>query len=252
MLSLRRLSGASDRDGPSAEGDEGAGPVERGAVEYAVRLRSVGVQTRSMADMRAFRDEVSRWAAGGPGDTASDLAVQLGLRTAVLLEGPSDLAAVEALAARRGRDLAAEGVCVVPMGGAMSVGRYAGLLGPPGLGLHLRGLCDEGEQRFYDRGLERAQAPHRGFFVCAADLEDELIRALGTARVEEIIRAEGDSRAWQTFQRQPAQLGRPRHQQLRRFLGTKKGRKIRYGSLLVETLDPGQVPAPLDDLLASL
>nr|WSX53578.1 ATP-dependent endonuclease [Streptomyces sp. NBC_00974] len=205
-----------------------------------------------MTDIHAFRDTVSRWAAGGPGEPASELAVRLGLRTAVLLEGPSDFAAVEALAARRGRDLAAEGVCVVSMGGAMSVGRYAGLLGPPGLGLRLRGLCDEGEQRFYDRGLERAQAPHQGFFVCVADLEDELIRALGPARVEEIIEAEGDVRAWQTFLRQPAQHGRPRQQQLRRFLGTKKGRKIRYGRLLVEALDPGQVPAPLDDLLASL
>ncbi|MET7312208.1 TOPRIM nucleotidyl transferase/hydrolase domain-containing protein [Streptomyces sp. NPDC005571] len=205
-----------------------------------------------MADMQAFRDAVSRWAVGGAGKPASDLAVQLGLRTAVLLEGPSDLAAVESLAARRGRDLAAEGVCVVPMGGAMSVGRYAGLLGPHGLGLRLRGLCDEGEQRFYDRGLKRARAPHHGFFVCVADLEEELIRALGTARVEEIIRAEGDLRAWQTFLRQPAQRSRPRQQQLRRFLGTKKGRKIRYGRLLVETLDPGQVPAPLDDLVTSL
>ncbi|WP_406424293.1 TOPRIM nucleotidyl transferase/hydrolase domain-containing protein [Streptomyces sp. NBC_01589] len=205
-----------------------------------------------MADMQAFRDAVSRWAVGGACETASDLAVQLGLRTAVLLEGPSDLAAVETLAARRGRDLTAEGVCVVPMGGAMSIGRYAGLLGPPGLGLRLRGLCDEGEQCFYDRGLKRARAPHRGFFVCVADLEEELIRALGTARVEEIIRAEGDLRAWQTFLRQPAQRGRPRQQQLRRFLGTKKGRKIRYGRLLVESLDPGQVPAPLDDLVTSL
>ncbi|MCX4706417.1 ATP-dependent endonuclease [Streptomyces sp. NBC_01352] len=205
-----------------------------------------------MADMRVFLDAVGSWAAGGPGEPAADLAVQLGVRTAVLLEGPSDLAAVEALAARRGRDLAAEGVCVVPMGGAMSVGRYAGLLGPPGLGLRLAGLCDEREQGFYDRGLQRARASHRGFFVCVADLEDELIRALGTARVEEIILAEGDLRPWQTFLHQPAQLGRPRHQQLRRFLGTKKGRKIRYGRLLVETLDPGQVPAPLDDLFTSL
>ncbi|MFD9033219.1 TOPRIM nucleotidyl transferase/hydrolase domain-containing protein [Streptomyces sp. NPDC059567] len=205
-----------------------------------------------MVDMWAFRDAVGQWAAGGPGGPASDLAGQLGLRTAVLLEGLSDLAAVEALAARRGRDLAAEGVCVVSMGGAMNVGRYAGLLGPPGLGLRLTGLCDEREQRYYDRGLERAGAPHAGFFVCVADLEDELIRALGTARVEEIIRAEGDLRPWQTFLSQPAQHGRPRHQQLRRFLGTKKGRKIRYGSLLVEALDPAQVPAPLDDLLRSL
>ncbi|WP_344494211.1 TOPRIM nucleotidyl transferase/hydrolase domain-containing protein [Streptomyces enissocaesilis] len=205
-----------------------------------------------MAEMRAFRDAVSGWAAGGPGGPASDLAVRLGVRTAVLLEGLSDLAAVEALAARRGRDLAAEGVCVVSMGGAMSVGRYAGLLGPPGLGLRLTGLCDEGEQRFYDRGLKRAGAPCRDFFVCVTDLEDELIRALGTTGVEEIVRAEGDFRAWQTFQHQPAHHGRPRQQQLRRFLGTKKGRKIRYGRLLVEALDPEQVPAPLDGLLTSL
>ncbi|MEU7556018.1 TOPRIM nucleotidyl transferase/hydrolase domain-containing protein [Streptomyces sp. NPDC044571] len=203
-------------------------------------------------DIKAFRDAVSGWANGGPGGAARDLAVRLGLRTAVLLEGPSDLAAVEALAVRRGRDLAAEGVCVVSMGGAMSVGRYAGLLGPPGLGLQLAGLCDEREQPFYDRGLNRARAPHQGFFVCVADLEDELIRALGTAAVEEIVRAEGDLRAWQTFLCQPAHQGRPRQQQLRRFLGTKKGRKIRYGRLLVEALGPGQVPAPLDDLLASL
>ncbi|MFH8484492.1 TOPRIM nucleotidyl transferase/hydrolase domain-containing protein [Streptomyces longisporoflavus] len=205
-----------------------------------------------MADMRAFRDAVGGWAAGGPGGPAEDLAERVGVRTAVLLEGPSDLAAVEALAARHGRDLAAEGVCVVSMGGAMSIGRYAELLGPPGLGLRLAGLCDENEQRFYDRGLERARAPHQDFFVCVSDLEDELIRALGTAAVEEAVQAEGDLRAWQTFVRQPAQHGRSRQQQLRRFLGTKKGRKIRYGSLLVEALHPSRTPAPLDGLLASL
>ncbi|MFJ8110525.1 TOPRIM nucleotidyl transferase/hydrolase domain-containing protein [Streptomyces sp. NPDC096132] len=205
-----------------------------------------------MVEIRAFRDAVGGWAGGGPGGPASDLAVRLGLRTAVLLEGLSDLAAVEALAARQGRDLAAEGVCVVSMGGAMNVGRYAGFLGPPGLGLRLAGLCDEGEQRYYDRALERARAPRRGFFVCVKDLEDELIRALGTARAEEVVRAEGDLRAWQTFLHQPAQHGRPREQQLRRFLGTKKGRKIRYGRLLVEALGPEEVPTPLDGLLASL
>jgi hypothetical protein len=205
-----------------------------------------------MADMWAFLNAVGRWAAGGPGGPASDLAEELGLRTAVLLEGLSDLAAVEALAARHGRDLTAEGVGVVPMGGAMNIARYAGLLGPPGLGLRLAGLCDEREQPFYDRGLERARAPRRDFFVCVADLEDELIRALGTATIEEIIRAEGDLRAWQTFLHQPAQHGRPRHQQMRRFLGTKKGRKIRYGRLLVEALGPGKVPAPLNGLLTSV
>ncbi|MEV6209423.1 TOPRIM nucleotidyl transferase/hydrolase domain-containing protein [Kitasatospora sp. NPDC051914] len=205
-----------------------------------------------MTDMRAFRDAVGDWAAGSPGGPASELAVRLRVRTAVLLEGPSDLAAVETLAARYGRDLPAEGVCVIPMGGAMNVGRYATLLGPPGLGLRLAGLCDVGEQRFYDRALEGVGAPRRGFFTCATDLEDELIRALGVARVEEVLRAEGDLPAWHTFVRQPAQHGRPPHHQMRRFLGTKKGRKIRYGHLLVEALEPGNVPAPLHDLLAHL
>ncbi|MER6999433.1 TOPRIM nucleotidyl transferase/hydrolase domain-containing protein [Streptomyces sp. NPDC000410] len=205
-----------------------------------------------MADMELFREAVTAWAAGGPGDPAHELAARLPVKAAVLLEGASDVAAVSALAAGRGRDLEAEGICVLSMGGAMNVGRFARLLGPPGLGLRLTGLCDEGERRYYARGWERASAAQQGFFVCAADLEDELIRALGVTRVEELIRAEGDLRALQTFLHQPAQQGRTAQQQLRRFLGTKKGRKIRYGRVLVEALDPDRVPAPLDGLLTSL
>ncbi|MFD5494574.1 TOPRIM nucleotidyl transferase/hydrolase domain-containing protein [Streptomyces sp. NPDC127091] len=215
-----------------------------------------------MADMGAFREAVVAWDAGGPGEPARELAARLPVRAVVLLEGPSDAAAVDALAERRGRDLEGEGVCVLPMGGAMSVGRFARLLGPPpGLGLRLTGLCDVRERRFYARALTGAAgagavgtgaAQSQRFFVCAADLEDELIRALGAARVEELVRAEGDLRALQTFLRQPAQQGRTPQQQLRRFLGTKKGRKIRYGRVLVEALEPDRVPAPLDALLDAL
>ncbi|MFJ2091005.1 TOPRIM nucleotidyl transferase/hydrolase domain-containing protein [Streptomyces sp. NPDC087901] len=205
-----------------------------------------------MADMGLFREAVTAWAAGGSDEPARELAARLSVRTAVLLEGPSDAAAVNALAARCGRNLAAEGICVLPMGGAMSVGRYARLLGPPGLDLRLTGLCDEAERPYYTRGLERADAAEREFFVCAADLEDELIRALGVNRVRELIEAEGDLRALQTFLHQPAQQGRTPQQHLRRFLGTKKGRKIHYGRVLVEALDPDRVPAPLDGLLAGL
>ncbi|MFE3327068.1 TOPRIM nucleotidyl transferase/hydrolase domain-containing protein [Streptomyces sp. NPDC059176] len=206
-----------------------------------------------MADMDAFKEAVTAWAAGGDGGPACGLAARLPVRTVVLLEGPSDVAAVSALAAGRGRDLEAEGVCVLPMGGAMSVGRFAHLLGPSGLDLRLTGLCDEAERRYYARALERAgAAAGQGFFVCAADLEDELIRALGVARVEELVRAEGDLRPLQTFLRQPAQRDRASQQQLRRFLGTKKGRKIHYGRVLVEALDPGRVPPPLDALFATL
>lgn len=217
-----------------------------------------------MADMVVFGNAVTAWAAGDAGglgdvgaaaeaaDAARELAGRLPVRTVVLLEGASDAEAVDALAARRGRNLAAEGVCVLPMGGAMSVGRFARFLGPRGLGLRLTGLCDERERGFYARGWERAGAEPRGFFVCAADLEDELIRALGVPGVEELVREEGDHRALQTFLRQPAQQDRSAQQQVRRFLGTKKGRKIRYGRVLVEALDPERVPAPLEELFASL
>ncbi|MGW7277701.1 TOPRIM nucleotidyl transferase/hydrolase domain-containing protein [Streptomyces sp. NPDC054844] len=205
-----------------------------------------------MADMGAFRVAVTAWAAGGPGGPAHELATRVSVRTAVLLEGPSDSAAVDALAARHGRDLAAEGVCVLPMGGAMSVGRFASLLGPSGLGLRLTGLCDEREQGYYVRALERADAAPDGLFVCAADLEDELIRALGVTRVKELVEAEGDLRPLRTFLRQPAQQDRTVQQQLRRFFGTKKGRKIHYGRVLVEALDPARTPAPLAGLFAAL
>ncbi|MFE1285642.1 TOPRIM nucleotidyl transferase/hydrolase domain-containing protein [Streptomyces sp. NPDC058751] len=210
-----------------------------------------------MTDMGAFRETITAWVAGGPGDRARELAAELSVKTVVLLEGPSDLAAVGALAESRGRDLEAEGVCVLAMNGAMSVGRHARLLGPQGLGLRLTGLCDEAERGYYARALgqdgpEGEGARQREFFVCAADLEDELIRALGVSRVEELIREEGDLRALRTFVRQPAQHGRSPQRQLRRFLGTKKGRKIHYGRVLVRALSPGQVPAPLEDLLAAV
>ncbi|MEU9591150.1 TOPRIM nucleotidyl transferase/hydrolase domain-containing protein [Streptomyces sp. NPDC048219] len=205
-----------------------------------------------MADMEAFRDAVTAWAAGGPGEPARELAGRLDVRTAVLLEGLSDAAAVDALTGRRGRDLAAEGICVLPMGGAMNVGRFAALLGPAGLDLRLTGLCDERERGYYERALDRANAAPQDLFVCAADLEDELIRALGVPRVTALVEAEGDLRPLRTFLQQPAQRDRTPEQRLRRFLGTKKGRKIHYGRVLVEALTPDAVPAPLAGLLAHL
>ncbi|MFF7329894.1 TOPRIM nucleotidyl transferase/hydrolase domain-containing protein [Streptomyces sp. NPDC008150] len=221
-----------------------------------------------MADMEAFRDAVIAWAAdngggrspgavdsAGPAERARRLAELLPVRAAVLLEGPSDAAAVGALAAARGRDLAAEGVCVLPMGGAMSVGRFARALGPGGLDIRIAGLCDVNELPFYERALTTPAGdgtPRADIFVCAADLEDELVRALGVGRVREVVRAAGDLRSLQTFLSQPAQRDRQPEQRLRRFFGTKKGRKIRYGRLLVEALDVERVPAPLDALLTSL
>ena len=73
-----------------------------------------------------------------------------------------------------------------------------------------------------------------------------MIRALGTAGVERVLEAEGDLASFRRFQDQPAQRGRDLHSQLRRFLGTRAGRKVRYGALLVDALELDRVPPALD------
>ena len=166
----------------------------------------------------------------------------------VLVEGMSDQAAMDTLAARCGRDLRGEGIFVVPMGGATNIGHFVDLFGPDGFGVRLAGLCDQGEERDFRRGLDRVGP----YFVCVADLEDELIRALGTGRVEELIQAEGESGPFRTFTRQPAHRETPRDQQLRRFMGTRSGRKIRYGHVLAAALDLTRIPGPLVGLLSAV
>ncbi|MCW2974879.1 MAG: hypothetical protein JWM06_160 [Actinomycetia bacterium] len=180
-------------------------------------------------------------------------------RSVVLVEGISDQVALEALAERRGRNLEAEGISIVPIGGAQAIGNFLQLLGPAGSDVRLAGLCDAGEARDFARALARAgfgtdltraDMERLGFYVCVADLEDELIRSLGAASVEQVIDAQGELGAFRTLQKQPAQRGRADEQLLRRFMGTRGGRKIQYARLLVDALDLDQVPRPLDGVLA--
>jgi predicted phage gp36 major capsid-like protein len=195
------------------------------------------------------------WAAGGAdaeaaAAAAQELAATGDLRTVVLVEGVSNLAAVQALAARQNRNLDAEGVAVVPLGGATSITRFLNLFGPQGLDIALAGLCDAGEEGYFRRALAEAEVEPHGFYVCEADLEDELIRALGAPAVEQVIMEQGELRQLRTFQKQPAQRNRTPEQQLRRFMGTHSGRKAQYASALVEALSPTRVPRPLESLLA--
>jgi hypothetical protein len=182
-----------------------------------------------------------------------------GARAVVLVEGISDQVALETLAERRGRNLDGEGIAVVPIGGAQAIGRVLERYGPQGLDLRLAGLYDAGEERDFRRGLERAglgsdltraEMERLGFYVCDADLEDELIRALGAAAVEQVVEAQGDLGSFRTLQKQAAWQGRPTDEQLRRFMGSGGRRKIRYARFLVDALDLGQVPRPLDRVLA--
>jgi hypothetical protein len=214
------------------------------------------------AERDFFADRAEAWVREtGPRALAAAVAA-LGdgvpLRTVVLVEGASDRAALEVLAARRGRDLSAEGVAVVALGGAKNAWRYVRLFGPPGHGVGLAGLCDRREEPDFRRALTRArlgpigtreQLERRRFFVCEDDLEDELIRALGAAAVEEVIESQGDGRPWRTFRRQAAQARVPVDRQLRRFTGTRSGRKTSYAALFVAALDLDRIPRPLGALL---
>jgi hypothetical protein len=183
------------------------------------------------------------------------------MRAVVLVEGISDRVALEALAERRGRDLDAEGVSIVAMGGAQAIGSFLERFGPDGLDVGLAGLCDAAEEGEFQRGLERAglgsgltraDMERLGFYVCVADLEDELIRAHGAAAVERVVEAQGGLGSFRTLQKQPAWQGRATEEQLRRFMGSGGRRKIRYARLLVEALDLDRMPRPLDRVLASL
>jgi OLD-like protein len=180
-------------------------------------------------------------------------------RTVVLVEGVSDKNAIEALAKRRGRDLSAEGISVVPIGGAQAISTVVERLGPHGKNVRLAGLCDAGEEEHFRRALERAglgcdltraDMENLGFYVCVDDLEDELIRSLGAEAIEHVADSQGDLPAFRTLQKQAAWRDRPVEEQLHRWLGSGGRRKTRYARLLVHALDLERVPRPLDGVLA--
>jgi Overcoming lysogenization defect protein-like, TOPRIM domain len=186
----------------------------------------------------------------------SGAGTQPSVESVVLVEGTSDRLALEALAERRGRDLTAERISVVPIGGAQAIGRFLERFGPYGSDVKLAGLCDVGEEVDFRRGLERAGLGSNltragmerlGFFVCVEDLEDELVRSVGAAAVEKLIGAEGELGSFRTFQKQLAKRELSREEQLWRFMWN---RKIRYAPLLVRALDLDRVPRPLDGVLA--
>lgn len=167
-------------------------------------------------------------------------------RAVVLVEGSSDRAALETLARRRGRDLDAEGVAVVPMGGYGNLPRVLRRYRD----VRLAGLYDAGEERHFLRSLrcdDRGGLERIGFYACTRDLEDELTRAVGPERMQDVLAEQGELRAFRTYQKQPAHRARPLEEQLHGFMWN---RKQRYAVLLVEALDLERVPRPLDRLLA--
>jgi hypothetical protein len=159
----------------------------------------------------------------------------------IAVEGVSDRVVLELLARRRGRDLAAEGIEIVPIGGAHAIRRFVSELPSP---TAVRGLCDANEAHLFRRVLDDADVS-----VCAPDLEGELIRALGVEAVEAVVVDAGDLRSFRKFQHQPAQRGRSLEPQLDRWLRSISSRYKRYLPLLVGALDLERIPEPLDEVL---
>jgi hypothetical protein len=226
---------------------------------------------RGECDARQVTDKQQRFQSPSAGSAAGDRSAStlaaaahaltngVDAHTVVLVEGISDQFALEAVAERRGLDLDADGISIVPMGGATNIRSFLDVFGPQGLDVRLAGLCDAAEESDFRRGLEhaglgsdlsRAEMESIGFYTCVADLEDELIRSLGVATVEHVVDAQGDLGSFRIFQNQPAWRGRSVEDQLRRFMGTRSGRKIRYGHRLVDALDLSSIPRPLDRVLA--
>ena len=157
----------------------------------------------------------------------------------VLVEGITDRLALEAVAGRLGLSL--DGIEIVPIGGAQAIRRAFA----EHEGQSVAGLCDAGEERWFRRVLGDAT------YVCDQDLEDELIRALGVDRVEEVISAQGELDTFRSFQNQVFWRGRPVERQLRRWLQN-GGRYLRYPPLLVEAMERNEVPRPLAGVLAAV
>jgi hypothetical protein len=156
----------------------------------------------------------------------------------IAVEGASDRTVLEAIARRAGRDLAAEGIEIVPIGGAHAIRRFVVGLGSD---VRVRGLCDANEAHLFRRVLDDV-------FVCSPDLEGELIRALGVERVLAIV----DAGAFRKMQQQPAQRGRQVDAQLHRWPRSSSSRFHRYLPVLVgAALDHGVVPAPLEQVLCT-
>jgi hypothetical protein len=188
------------------------------------------------------------------------MATATNIRTFVLVEGESDVAAVRTLAARIGCDLASHRIEIRSAGGVTNFSKVLVEFVRAHPDVDFCGMYDVADEWHVRRALANAAIPiaddesleRVGFFACVADLEDELIRALGVEAVERVLEAQDELHSFRRFQSMPQHRETPVPQQLRRFLGTRATRKIRSAQSLVEALDLARLPHPLAQLAARL
>lgn len=176
-------------------------------------------------------------------------------RLVVLVEGASDAAAVRALMAAQDVDPAP--VEIITLQGVTNVGRVLAELRQIRGDVDVVGLCDAAETRFVEKALvadglpvaDASDLPVYGFFVCEADLEDELVRSLGAQRAKDALVAAGLGGKLEALQLQGAWADKPLDEQVRRFVSAGSGRKELAAGILARELAPDEVPEPLALLL---
>lgn len=179
-------------------------------------------------------------------------------RIVVLLEGASDVAAVRAVMATCGVDPAP--VELVALQGVTNVGRVLKEIRQLRGDVDVVGMCDAAETRFVQRALvddglpvsDASDLPVYGFFVCEADLEDELIRALGPNRARDALVGAGLGSKLEALQLQAAWADRPLAEQIHRFCGVASGRKELAAGILAAALAEDEIPEPMAMLLDRL
>src|SRR2546428_3268989 len=173
----------------------------------SVRRDQVGLDTLLGMDMT--HDE-EPWVY--PNVNRPPTAGTISARAVVLVEGVSDQLALEALAERRGRNLDAEGISIMPIRGATNIGSFLHRFGPQGSDLRLAGLCDAAQEGDFQPGLERAGPGSNstraewsgfGFFGCVPNPEAGLIPPLGVAVVGQAITPRGWLDRFRSFRNQP-------------------------------------------------
>ncbi|GAB3712292.1 TOPRIM nucleotidyl transferase/hydrolase domain-containing protein [Mariniluteicoccus flavus] len=190
--------------------------------------------------------------------TDASLRMSANARTVVLLEGASDVAAVRALMETSGID--PRPIELLSLQGVTNVGRVLKEIRLVRSDVDVVGLCDAAETRFVERALvqdglpvsDASDLPTYGFFVCVADLEEELIRALTPERARDTLMGAGLGGRFEALQTQAAWVDRPLAEQLHRFCGVASGRKELAAGILAGALADGEAPEPLAMLLDRL
>jgi hypothetical protein len=175
----------------------------------------------------------------------------------VFVEGFSDLLAVRACASTLDIDLDARGVSLISLEGADILQHYLSLLGPSGLNVRMRGLCDLDKEARWTALLtvagisinSRSDLNAAGFHVAEADLEEELVKALGITDTERVISEAGLTNRLEGFEKQPTNAGLSREDLLTAFAGTLK---IKLAPLLASEIPASDIPGPIKALLEGI